>query len=222
MSTKVKAKYFLILSFFNLVLYFVVQGYVTKHEVDLMTDLDRAVPFMPEYIWIYHSIMPIIGVTMILLVKTKRIFFTTFWSCVLATIVLNSMYLLFPSFYPREEFQINTISELLVDLTRQIDGANNTFPSGHVTFAWILFWGVFYSKVAASLKGIKSLYLLWALGISMSTLVLKQHYVADVCSGFGMAMTIFFFVKILFEYYGIYELEEKPPRESSYLCVEKS
>ena len=128
MSTKVKAKYFLVLSFINLALYYVVQGYVTQHEVALMTDFDRAVPFMPEYIWIYHSILPVIGVTMVLLVKTKRIFFTTFWSCILATLVLNSMYLLFPSFYPREEFQINTISELLVDLTRQIDGANNTFP----------------------------------------------------------------------------------------------
>ena len=221
MSTKVKAKYFLVLSFINLTLYYVVQGYVTQHEVDLMTDFDRAVPFMPEYIWIYHSILPVIGVTMVLLVKTKRIFFTTFWSCILATLVLNSMYLLFPSFYPREEFQINTISELLVDLTRQIDGANNTFPSGHVTFAWILFWGVLYSEVASTLKGIKSLYMLWAIGISLSTLVLKQHYIADVFSGFGMAMTLFFFVKILFENYGFYETDKKLTQESNYLCVEK-
>ena len=222
MSTEVKAKYFLILSFFNLVLYFVVQGYVTKHEVDLMTDFDRAIPFMPEHIWLYHSIMPVIATTMILLVKKKKIFFTTFWSCILATFILNLMYLIFPAFYPIVDFEINTVSELLVDLTRQIDGANNTFPSGHVTFAWILFWGVFYSKVASTLKGIKSLYMLWAIGISLSTLVLKQHYIADVASGFGMAMTIFFFVKILFEHYGLYETNENPLEESNYLCVEKN
>jgi len=152
------------------------------------------------------------------LVKKKRIFFTTFWSCVLATVILNLMYLIFPSFYPRVDFEINTISELLVDFTRQVDGANNTFPSGHVTFAWILFWGVVYSKTANTLKGIKSLYMLWAIGISLSTLVLKQHYIVDVASGFGMALTIFFFVKILFEHYDLYETNENSVEESSYLC----
>jgi membrane-associated phospholipid phosphatase len=209
MSTKVKAKYFFLLSIVNLALYFVVQGYVTKHELDLMTELDSAIPFMPENIWIYHSIFPVIGATMILLVKKRKVFFTTFWSCVLAMAVLNLMYVLFPSFYPRETFEINTISELLLDMTRNIDGANNTFPSGHVTFAWILFWGVFYSKIANTFEGLRSLYMLWAIGISLSTLVLKQHYVVDVVSGFGLAMTIFFLVKSAIESYGLYENDEK-------------
>ena len=221
MSTKVKAKYFFFLSVINLALYFVVQGYVTKHELDLMTEFDSAILFMPEHIWIYHSIIPVMGATMILLVKKRKVFFTTFWSCVLAMIVLNLMYILFPSFYPREEFEINTISELLLDLTRDIDGANNTFPSGHVTFAWILFWGVFYSKIANTFNGLRPLYLLWAIGVTLSTLVLKQHYIADVLSGFGLAMTIFFLVKSAFESYGLYENEENYNSVSSYKCVEK-
>ena len=218
MSTGVKTKYFLIFGLINLSLYFFVQGYVTKHEVDLMTDFDRAIPFMPEHIWIYHSIMPVIAATMILLVKTKRIFFTTFWSCILATVILNLMYLIFPSFYPRVDFDVNSFSELLVDLTREIDGANNTFPSGHVTFAWVLFCGVYFSDAAKKLKGIKLLYLLWAIGISLSTLVLKQHYIADVVSGFGMATTIFFLVKTFFESKGLYQENEKALDEANYLC----
>lgn len=221
MSTGLKAKYFLFFGLVNLSLYFFVQGYVTKHEVDLMTDFDRAIPFMPEHIWIYHSITPVIAATMILLVKTKRIFFTTFWSCIVATVILNSMYLLFPSFYPRGDFDVNSFSEILVQLTREVDGANNTFPSGHVTFAWILFCGVFCSDAAKKLKGIKSLYLLWAVGISMSTLVLKQHYIVDVFSGFGLATTIFFLVKTLFEGKGLYQDNEKMLDEANYLCPDK-
>ena len=205
MSFKSKAKYMLSFSIINFALYFLIQSMVTQHQFDLMTTLDEVIPFMPEHIWIYHSILPVIAVTMLLLVKSKKTFFMTFWTCVAAMAVLNISYLLFPSFYPRPEFEINTLSELLVDMTRKIDGANNTFPSGHVTFAWVMFWGICHTKLATELKGIKSLYCLWALGISMSTLVLKQHYIVDVFSGFSLALTCFFLVKSVIEYYNLYE-----------------
>jgi len=207
MSIKSKAQYMLFFSIVNFALYFMIQSLVTQHQFDLMTSFDEAIPFMPEHIWIYHSIIPVIAATMLLLVKSKRTFFMTFWTCVTAALVLNASYLLFPSFYPRPEFEINTLSEMMVDLTRRIDGANNTFPSGHVTFAWVLFWGVCFTKLANTFKGLKSLYCLWALGISMSTLVLKQHYLLDVFSGFCLAMTCFFLVKSVIEYYNLYEDE---------------
>jgi len=205
MSFKSKAKYMLSFSIINFALYFWIQSMVTQHQYDLMTTIDEIIPFMPEHIWIYHSILPVIAATMFLLVKSKRNFFVTFWTCVTAMTVLNVSYLMFPSFYPRPEFEINTLSELLVDLTRKIDGANNTFPSGHVTFAWVMFWGVCHTKLANELKGMKSLYCLWALGISMSTLVLKQHYIVDVFSGFCLALTCFFLVKSVLEYYNLYQ-----------------
>jgi len=203
MSLERKAKYLLAFGIVNFVLYFVIQGVVTQHEYDFMTAFDLAVPFLPEYIWIYHSILPVIAVTMFLLVQTKRIFMTTFWSFVVAGLVLNTFYLVFPSFYPRTDFEITTISEFLLDFTRRVDGANNTFPSTHVTFSWILFWGVFYSKKAQLFKGLKSLYLLWAIGVSLSTLVLKQHYAVDVLSGISLAATCFFLVKPIIEYFDI-------------------
>lgn len=213
MSLRSKAKYMLFFSVINFALYFLIQSAVTQHQFDLMTTIDEAIPFMPEHIWIYHSIIPIIAVTMILLVKSRKTFFITFWTCITAMIVLNFSYLMFPSFYPRPEFEINTISEMLVDITRKIDGANNTFPSGHVTFAWTMFWGVCYTKLANELRGVKALYCLWAMGISMSTLVLKQHYIVDVFSGFSLAITCFFLVKSVIDYYNLYEeidILEKP------------
>ena len=53
MSTRVKAKYVSFFLFINLAVYFLIQNHVTKNEYDLMTQFDRAVPFMPQYIWIY-------------------------------------------------------------------------------------------------------------------------------------------------------------------------
>tara|TARA_R110000824_G_scaffold195992_2_gene378964 strand:- start:1270 stop:1947 length:678 start_codon:yes stop_codon:yes gene_type:complete len=193
-SFKSKASYMMFFSIINFALYFVIQAFATEHRFDFMTSYDEAIPFMPEHIWIYHSMMPVIVVTMALLVKTKRNFFITFWSCVVAAFVLNISYLLLPAHYPRIPFEINTLSEALVDLTRQIDGANNTFPSGHVTFAWILFIGASNTKLADIFLGIKPLYLLWAIGISLSTLVLKQHYIVDVLTGVSLAYTSYFLV----------------------------
>ena len=205
MSTGVKAKYLSVFLFINLVVYFLIQRHVTQNDYDLMTQIDHAIPFMPQYIWLYHSIVPVIGASMILMVKSKRIFFTTLWSFILATVVLNFFYLYFPSFYPRGEFEPTTISEVVVEITRKIDGANNTFPSGHVCFAWLMYWGVYFSEAARNLRGLRSLFCLWAIGISMSTLVLKQHYIVDVASGFALATISFFMVKSFVETRRLFE-----------------
>ena len=90
-------------------------------------------------------------------------------------------------------------------MTRRIDGANNTFPSGHVCFAWIMYWGIYFSEVANKFKVLRSLFCLWAIGISLSTLVLKQHYLIDVGSGFLLATISFFMVQSLIEVYKLYE-----------------
>ena len=172
--------------------YVSIQIFVTNHEFDFLTEFDTAIPFMPQHVWIYHSILPVILLTMCLLVQSKHIFFTTFWACLVATFVLNMSYIFFPSFYPRPEFDITTVSEALVYLTYQIDGSNNTFPSGHVAFAWIMFMGAIHSRIASRIEGLKALYLLWAIGISLSTLTLKQHYIVDVFSGVILAFLSFY------------------------------
>ena len=209
MSIKSKAKYFFAFGMFNIVLYFLVQNYVTAHKQDLMLEIDRAIPFMPEHIWIYHSLIPVVAVSFLFLYRTRKVFFTALWSGVLATIVLNCFYLLLPSFYPRESFEVIDVATSLLDLTREIDGANNTFPSGHVCFAWLTVWCVLSSGTARAFKGLRSLYVLWAIGISLSTLVLKQHYLVDVASGFVLSLISYGLIKSAFDYYKLYESKAK-------------
>ena len=204
MSIKTKAKYFLAFGMFNIVLYFLVQNYVTAHKQDLMMEIDSAIPFMPEYVWIYHTLIPVIFVSFLTLYRTRKDFFIALWSGVLATVVLNCFYLLLPSFYPRDSFEVVDLATSILYLTREVDGANNTFPSGHVCFAWLTFWCVLNSKVAQSFKGLRSLYLLWAIGISLSTLVLKQHYVVDVFSGFVLSYMSYFLAKEMVFYFNRY------------------
>ena len=130
MPRRDRMKYILLMMMLYLGLYVAIQALVTTHEFDFITEFDKAIPFMPEHVWIYHSMLPAILLTMILLVKTKRTFFSTFWACMITAFILNVSYVFFPSFYPRPEFDVTTVSEALVYLTYQIDSPSNTFPSG--------------------------------------------------------------------------------------------
>tara|TARA_R100000664_G_scaffold34166_1_gene54563 strand:+ start:4356 stop:5021 length:666 start_codon:yes stop_codon:yes gene_type:complete len=195
--SRLKIRYILLALFFNCGTYFLIQKLVKTNSYDFLTEIDSLIPFLPDYVWIYHSIIPAIFITMLAVVKTKQLFLTTFWTAIVGTCVLNFFYVFFPSFYPRNPFEVATISEYLVQWTREIDGSNNTFPSAHVTFTWIMFWGMYYSDVAKKTLGLKPLYLLWAIGVSLSTLVLKQHYIVDVFSGIFLATTTFYIVRYL-------------------------
>jgi len=75
-----------------------------------------------------------------------------------------------------------------------MDGAQNTFPSGHVTFSWLI---LLAAAEALTNKSMRLIYFLWAMAVTVSTLVLKQHYIVDVFSGILLAYGVFYLVKRL-------------------------
>lgn len=194
MSKLCKAKYLLLFGIFNLGTYFLIQQYVS-HQYDFLTPIDEAIPLMPWTVWLYHTLIPCIIGTMFLLVKTRKVFLNVFWSAILATTIIHICYLIFPSFYPRPELNGAGITHLLVEFSYSIDNSSNTFPSGHVTFAWLMFWGAFDAKVVKKVLGLRRLYFLWALGVSLSTLTMKMHYIIDVVGGIALAAFCYFVVK---------------------------
>jgi membrane-associated phospholipid phosphatase len=205
-----KANYMLVFGACNLFVYFLIQGYVSN-EYNFLTPFDTAFPFMPEFVWIYQSLLPVIALTMVLLVKSKRLFFNTFWSCLVATVVIHLFWLVFPSFYPRPEIDPVTLSEAFVQLSYEIDNSSNTFPSGHVAFSWIMYLGARKSELAKKTSGLSNLYLLWALGVSLSTLAIKMHYVIDVIGGLAIASFCFYLVGWAIRRFNWY-----PPEDTSY------
>jgi len=197
-----KAKYLLTMLSLYLGSYLWIQASITSHKFDFLTGYDVAIPFMPEFVWIYHSILPAIVISMMLMVKTREVFLNTFWAAIMVTIILNISYVFFPSFYPRMDFEVNTLSEAILAWTRQIDASNNTFPSGHVSFAWLLCMGIWNSILSREFSYIKWIYFLWAIAISLSTLVLKQHYIIDVVSGIILASLCFYLAKPVVRLHG--------------------
>ena len=186
MSVQAKTKVvFLFTLLPYMIIYFAIQSCVsTGNSYDLLTNLDQAIPFNSHFVWVYHTFLPVIVATLIFMIKKKELFLSAIGSLLMATMILSFFYIFFPSFYPRDAFVDNsTLSGFLVELTRKIDGAQNTFPSTHVTFSWLMVFFIGLSSCAKKNKWIYFAYFLWASLISISTLTIKQHYIIDVLSG---------------------------------------
>jgi membrane-associated phospholipid phosphatase len=183
----------------NGVAYFGIQNLVSFHVFDFLLPFDKQIPLIPEFIWVYNSLIPVLILSAAFLVRSKKMFYTTVCAFVLTTLVLDMCYIFMPSFYPRDPIVITGISTWFLELTRQIDGANNTFPSGHVALSWLLFWAISYSNYMNGRSISKILYGIWATGVSVATLALKQHYIVDVFGGFVVAAICYFAAKWFLE-----------------------
>ena len=192
MSRRGKVLYTGLLFFVYLVVYLTIQYFVHKTQVDYWTEIDGVIPFMPEFVWIYHTLPIYIAMVMIGYIQKRQLFMRTFWACIIAGLVMSVFHIAAPAIYPRTAFEITNVHEILVDFTRTIDGASNTFPSGHVAFSWLMFLAVRKTKTGSSTPFVSRFFLLWAIGISLSTLVIKQHFLADVCSGILTAFLSFY------------------------------
>jgi membrane-associated phospholipid phosphatase len=197
MSHVKKLSYILIAIVFYMLGYAIIQSMVHVGKFDFYTQLDSLIPLVPEFIWIYHSVIPILFITMVVLVRDKNLFFSMFWSCLVSSIILNLSYALLPSFYPRENFALNTIHDYLLQFTRELDGAHNTFPSGHVTFSWLITLTALKTRQVAANRSLCLIYIFWAICVTLSTLTLKQHFIVDTLSGFFLSCFVFYSVNHL-------------------------
>ena len=197
MSNTTKVSYIFIVLCLYMLGYTVTQTIIEAGEYDFYTKIDSLIPLMPEFIWVYHSIIPVIITTAVGLVKDKNLFFTMFWSCLIISIVLNMSYMALPSFYPREDFAINNIHDYFLQLTRDLDGSHNTFPSGHVAFSWLMLLTALKTSFISSNRSMRFLYILWVVSVTVSTLTLKQHFIADVLAGIVLSYITFSLVNYL-------------------------
>jgi len=132
---------------------------------------------------------------MVFLIKRASVFWRTFSSCIMSSVVMFMCYAVIPVEYPRPEITSSSISSNLLAMTHAVDLAHNTCPSGHVAFAWLMFLAAIKTQWVRNEPWLGRVYFLWALGIALSTLVLKQHFIADVVAGIFLATFSFYVAK---------------------------
>jgi len=172
------------LGLYKLVQIFVVRfPYFEWHAFPLPGE--DSIPFLPLLVIFYGFayIMPAwLTVVITREVRLRKIF--TVYS--LLTLIHMVFFILLPVKYVlRPDIIIDSVMSGFVDVLYTLDAPLNSFPSMHVSFAFVTYF--FIAKYKPSLKRV---FLMLALATSISTLFVKQHYILDVAGGFLLAAFI--------------------------------
>ena len=163
-----------------------------------MTSLDRAVPFVPQTVWIYNSDM-ILFFSAYIICKDMANASKYLYSFIALLIPSVAIFFLWPTTYPRYLFPLpptlDPWTTKFFDALRNVDAPSNCLPSLHVSISYLSAF-VYLDEQKEKFP----LFFGWATLIALSTLTTKQHYVADVVTGLGLAITIYFIFRYLVRY----------------------
>lgn len=140
---------------------------------------EERLPFLPIFEYLY-VLTYFIAALLIVTIRDYATFRRLAGATGLSLLAAYTTYLLFPVYFERPHLEVSSLHTWLLSL-EYMDKPYNHFPSLHVVLSWL---AVFASQVSRrSRAGLSVL----AAGISVSTLFVKQHYIADVLYGFALA-----------------------------------
>jgi len=161
----------------------------TDRLYDVSLAIDRAIPLIPEWSWIYEMLF-IFPIFLVIFLETVEEVKRVGFAIVMCDMVAYPIFLMFPVMSVRPEVPMNTASEVILNFIYYVDLPTNCFPSLHVAVSMVSAFAI-YNKTR--LNGIWAIIL--GILISLSTLFTKQHYFLDVISGLLLAT---------FTYYAFY------------------
>ncbi|HET6451496.1 MAG TPA: phosphatase PAP2 family protein [Spirochaetia bacterium] len=200
----ISANLFLVVVVFYLLLNTVVYdwtGSLYAHGFHLATALDSAIPFVPEWAIFYlYLFYPVSALTMawFSLVEYRR-GYPLAVSLVVINLVADAVYLVFPVTTDLWRAQIlshpmtgNVFARAMYD-TFASDPSFNCFPSLHAAVATICFYAWYRwarQRPLPVIRGISVGMLAVGVGVVLSTLFVKQHYIADEIAGILLALGV--------------------------------
>jgi membrane-associated phospholipid phosphatase len=151
--------------------------------INLHTALDSAIPVVPIFVIPYDSLQPYIYATLILFLLFRSKYFQ---SACLAMITIWFISYAFYYFLQSEVIRpvltgTDAFSKMVMNVYAG-DNAYNDFPSLHTSLSTIL--AIHWVKVNRPLGIVLSI---WTALIVASTLLVKQHYIADMIFGLALA-----------------------------------
>ncbi len=167
----------------------------------LETSLDAIIPFVPQMVVFYvYLFYPLAFLTMLYFsfIEYKR-GYALGWSLVIINAIAILIYIIFPvsTFWYRQELLAQPlVGNVWADQVYSIfanDTAFNCFPSLHAAVSTICFFTWFqYAKIkpGKTTKTAAIAALIIAIGVILSTLFIKQHYIADEIAGIALALLV--------------------------------
>ncbi|MBI3073037.1 MAG: phosphatase PAP2 family protein [Deltaproteobacteria bacterium] len=161
-------------------LYTWIGEFTAARQTAFYLEIDNWVPFWPWTVWCYLPFYVLIFHVSTFSIRKREIYFRTLGSIAIGMVICCAFFLSVPSSYPRPDLPDGThywhVSFL--QWVRQIDVANNTFPSSHVALSFACALSTFRDNKRSGLVTIGM-----ALCLAVSILTTKQHYVVDSFGG---------------------------------------
>lgn len=148
------------------------------------TPLDRAIPFVPQWVFIYALLYLLLPLPLVL-PSTRPVYRRICAAFVLTSAVSFVVFLLFPLHMDLRPMDLDggVFAEWMLKVIHQVDTPANCLPSLHVSLsllaalsAWTLDRRV--GRIAIPL----------AIVVAFSTLFVKQHWAWDVISGWALGL----------------------------------
>ncbi len=167
--------------------YFTSQIYTALNHgpavINLHTALDSAIPVVPIFVIPYNSLQPYIYATLVLFLLFRTKYFQS------ACLAMITVWFISYGFYYFLQSEVvrpvltatDTFSKMVMNVYAG-DNAYNDFPSLHTSLSTIL--AIHWVKVNKPLGIVLSI---WTALIVASTLLIKQHYIADLIFGLVLA-----------------------------------
>lgn len=156
-----------------------------RYHYDLTLGIDRAVPVIPEFVWIYILAFPFWTCNYILAAQRGKDLFYRFVATDLTVhAACFAVFLLIPTTNIRPEILGNSFSQQILQLVYTLDGGSspsNLLPSIHCYVSWLCYRGLKGAKEIP--RWYQNASLVFAVLIIISTQVLKQHYLVDAVTG---------------------------------------
>jgi membrane-associated phospholipid phosphatase len=139
---------------------------------------------IPLVLWaypFYAAVYPEILLPLFL-ARTRRTYIRTQLAVGIASIIAFVVFLAAPMAYPRPAVEPHGALSFLLALEYAVDGPRCTFPSLHVAVAWI-----FYLGLRDEAPRWRLVLLGLALSVTISTVLVKQHFAVDLVAGMVLA-----------------------------------
>jgi membrane-associated phospholipid phosphatase len=148
---------------------------------------EARIPLVPAA-YPFYAVVYLEIVLPLVLARTRRAFVRTQLAVAVASLVAFAVFLAFPMPYPRPGLPAGLPRsgfEQMLALEWAVDGPRCTFPSLHVAIALLLYLGL-----RDEAPRWRWPLLLAALGVCVSTVLVKQHFVVDVLGGALLAVGV--------------------------------
>ena len=147
---------------------------------DVMSEWDRSIPFVAEWVWVYSLNIPM-PLALVFLVRRDEDLLEIIGGFLTVFLIGATVFFVYPVSAAELRAPVDdaTLSRAFVGFYYWMDGHANCLPSMHVAYSlYAGFWGF-----ARFERPWRAIYLAVGVAISVSTVLVKQHYVIDVLAG---------------------------------------